>query len=130
MRYKKLVRNGYYKRFKFLNELYKLDRPTYERVKEKLALDFTPPPPFFELRDDFERKRDIRRVSDEYCKKLKDEKIDKLKKKLKEEQKVFAKEKEEKQKWIDEQMARFNISEDVILNPGPRIHDSSYIFLD
>lgn len=128
--FKILINHNHLKRNKHLNELYKLDRPTYERLKEKLAVEFEPQKPFSQLNSNFERKRDIRRVTAEYCKDIKDKKIDAFKEKLKNEQKTFAAEKEEKLKWISEQMKKFNISEDTIVNPGPKLYDTSYVRLE
>lgn len=94
-----------------MNELYKRDRSSYDKIVKRLEIDFKPFLPGVQHDKSIERKREIRRLSDEYCKKMIDDKIESYHKKLKEEQKVFAKTKQETENWIKEQMEQYNIDE-------------------
>ncbi|XP_074595122.1 28S ribosomal protein S15, mitochondrial isoform X2 [Brevipalpus obovatus] len=121
------INTNLYKRMKFLNELYKLDRPAHNRLVEKLKIDFKAPLPFYVEYPHFERKRDIRRVCDEYCDNMKDEKLSEYREKIKLEKIKFDEEKKEKLKWIEEQVKRFNLTDDMLEEPKTKLLSESFV---
>ena len=104
------------KRNGWLNELYKRDRSSYENIIKRLEIDFEPALPGVKYKEKIERKREIRRLSNEYCKNMIDKKLEDFHEKLKEEQKEFEKNKKETEEWIKEQMIRYNIDEKSLQN--------------
>ena len=119
------------KRYKFLCELYRMDRETCNMLCEKLEIDFKPPIPYHWPYPFLERKRTIRETCEKYCKDLKQKKIDEYRKKLEEEQIKFKEEKEKTLQWINQTMSEFKITEDMLQDKKPPLHFlSQYEFLE
>lgn len=92
------------KRLKRLIELHRYDRAEFDRLVEALQLDrpkFVLDGKMFER---VQRKRELRQMTDEYCERLRKEKLDAYQKELAEQQPQFEKEREDAQLWIQQQM--------------------------
>jgi small subunit ribosomal protein S15 len=85
-----------------LKDLYYTDIKRFNFVTQKLKISYTPPK-LGEMPIKPTRKGELRRLTREYCEKIKDEKLEAYHKKLIEEQNEFLKQKEEIEKWIKEE---------------------------
>ncbi|XP_054158245.1 28S ribosomal protein S15, mitochondrial-like [Oppia nitens] len=90
------------KRRRMLNELYYTDRERFEFVTKTLKIDYTPPP-LGEIVVKPTRKSTLRRLTREYCERIKDDKLDAYHQKLIAEQKVYEQKKSEIDDWIKDQ---------------------------
>ena len=91
------------KRLKRMIDLHKFDRNEFDRLMKELKVNA---PQFVldgKLFQRIERKRELRRLTDEYCQELKKEKLDAYHQQLKEQQQQFLKEKQSTEEWVEEQ---------------------------
>lgn len=97
------------KRLKRLVQLYKMDRQEFDRIVKELQLDL---PQFgydHKLFERIERKRELRRLTDEYCAKIKKERLEAYEKELKAEQQAFLRRKAETEQWIESEMQKLKL---------------------
>jgi hypothetical protein len=107
------------KRMKRLIDLYKFDRAEFERLVQELRLDL---PEFVlngKMYQRIERKRELRRLTDEYCAKLKSDKLAEYEQQLKSKQEEFLRRKAETNKWIESELQQLT------LNDSPTSSESS-----
>lgn len=109
----KVATNWWYgKRFKRLIALHRVDRAEFDRIVAELKLEL---PNFVldgKLFQRIERKRELRRLTDQYCEKLKKEKLDAYEQQLKARQHEFLIKKAETQKWIENEMQNLNLNDE------------------
>uniref|UniRef100_V5HR36 Small ribosomal subunit protein uS15m n=1 Tax=Ixodes ricinus TaxID=34613 RepID=V5HR36_IXORI len=98
-------------RNKMLKYLRRWDRERFDFVTQKLQISFTPaplnclPPPFT-------KKGDLRRLTKEYCAKMKQDKLDAFHAKLKAERADFLEEKRKTEEWIRSEEERLKLTEE------------------
>ncbi|RWS22936.1 28S ribosomal protein S15-like protein [Leptotrombidium deliense] len=110
-RFKRLVVEFNGKRKRWLKILYRTDKERYDRLVEELNLMHTPSPPGFSETERLERKRELRRLTAQYCENIRKEKLNAYHEKLKSEQVKFEKEKEETEQWIAETLKKFDLKD-------------------
>ncbi|CAN7989215.1 unnamed protein product [Ixodes hexagonus] len=103
--------NTIHARNKLLKYLRRYDYRRFEFVTQKLQITFTPaplnclPPPVT-------KKGDLRRLTKEYCDKMRQDKMDAFHAKLKAEQADFMEEKRKTEEWIRREEERLNLTEE------------------
>lgn len=100
------------KRTKCLNELYRMDAARYHAIVKDLNIDHVLGMPGVDTYMKDQRKRSLRRLTDAYCHNMKKGKLEAYHEKLKAQQEPFLKEAEEANKWIEQEMAKYHISEE------------------
>lgn len=90
------------KRGKILTQLYYQDYDRYKFITEQLMIDHKPAP-LGRIVHRIERKRELRRLTSDYCNKLIDEKLNAYRDKLKSQQQDFQEEKQRVQQWIEQE---------------------------
>ncbi|KAI1294653.1 28S ribosomal protein S15, mitochondrial [Halotydeus destructor] len=107
---KMMINYSNLKRNRLLNELSRMDSERYELVKNTLNIEHSPSEAGVGL-ERVERKKSLRRLTQKYCDKMKNKKLDEYKESLSEQRNNFLKEKEDTMKWVDEQMKSLDIKE-------------------
>ena len=109
-----LVNRWNTKRLKYLIELRRFDKIEYENLLAKLKVD-EPLLVMGEVKHNrIERKKELRRLTKEYCDKIIDKRMNDYHQKLKEQQKIYENDKKEFEKWMIEKMNEFKIDESLI----------------
>ena len=125
--YVKVLVNHYkLKRIKLMNQLSRMDATRYHALVKDLGIDYRPGIPGVIFPERIERKKSLRRLTDEYCRNMKRKKLEAYQAKLKAQQEPFLKEAEEKRKWIEEEMQKYCISEEDLktgFKPKPKYRD-------
>lgn len=114
------------KRTKLLNELYRMDRKRYDVLIKELTIGHVPGIPGVMQTHRVFRKASLRKLTDEYCHKMKKEKLEAYHEKLKQQQEPFMQKAEETKKWIEDEMRKYCISEDDVtpgFKPIPKFRD-------
>ncbi|XP_053214117.1 uncharacterized protein LOC128397412 [Panonychus citri] len=128
--HKNLVSRYINKRYKFLVELYKIDRESCQMLCDKLEIDFKVPLPYYWPYPFLERKRTIRETCETYCKDIKKKKLDEYKEILNQEDQI-CRGKARKLEWIEKTMAEHKITEDMLQDSKPPIHlAAKYVYLE
>ncbi|XP_059488073.1 small ribosomal subunit protein uS15m [Neocloeon triangulifer] len=86
----------------YLDDLREIDYKRFEWLIEKLEIEYRPKP---EDNSRITRKNSIRKLTEEYCEKVREEKLDELKNKLQREREKFEVEKKQILEWIEKEEA-------------------------
>lgn len=117
-----IVRNSHW-RDKYLQMLWRIDRERYEILKRELNIDHKPGLPGAVRNPLIFRKPTLRKLTIDYCDKLRKDKMDEYHAELKAKQEEFKKEKEETLKWIENQMKKYHIKENDVSGEYKSQHD-------
>lgn len=109
-----LVNRWNSKRLKYLVELHKFDGVEFKKLLEALQVE-EPHLVMGGIRlERIERKKELRRLTREYCDNIVKRRMEAYHEKLKEQQKLFENEKEEFNEWLAKTMKELNIDESQI----------------
>jgi len=97
-----MVNGKIFKRNSFLIRLYYLDREAYHRICKSLNINHRIPK-LGEIELPIFRKRELRRITKEYCEKMRADKLNKYHEHLKQEQAIFEEERRKIMEWIEQQ---------------------------
>ncbi|CAG2109429.1 unnamed protein product [Medioppia subpectinata] len=115
----KIISNGLnLKRAKMLKELFYMDRERFHFVTKTLKIDYTPPV-LGEMYVKPTRKGELRRLTREYCDKIKTDKLEAYHQKLLAEQREFEASKESMQKWIKDEEKFLGLTVPQTAKPAP-----------
>jgi len=109
---KKLIKEYIEKRQKYLRILRKTDGERFDWLTETLKLDYIPHPDFKFRKTNKDR---IRFLTQSYCEQIRMTKLQEYKERLKTQQNIFAKEREEKLKFIAEEEKALGLTDAVPL---------------
>jgi hypothetical protein len=112
IRAKKRALHCHRKRKSLLNELYRQNRERYEVVTRVLNIDHKPSTPGAFEDVPIQRKKELRRLTNEYCDNIRKERLEEYHETLKQQHQDFLEEKAKNEKWIQEQMTALNITEE------------------
>jgi len=99
---RKMVNGKIFKRHSFLVRLYYLDEDAYHRICKSLKITHRIPK-LGGIELPIQRKRELRRITSEYCDKIRADKLNKYHEHLKQEQAIFEEERRKIMEWIDQQ---------------------------
>lgn len=109
-----LVNRWNTKRLKYLIELKKFDAIEYDKLLDKLEIDKPTLVMGEKKANRIERKKELRRLTKEYCDKIIEKRMNDYHIKLKEQQKILEKDKKEFEEWLSKKVNELKIDESLI----------------
>jgi ribosomal protein S15P/S13E len=114
------------KRKRYLKDLWIMDKDRYYAIVKGLGIKHNEFIPGVKDYGKIMRKKSLRELTDAYCTNMKKAKLEAFHEKLKSQQEPFMKQKEETLKWIDDEIKKYQITEDELktgFKPRPRYRD-------